>query len=113
MQISQILLISATTILLILVLDLLRRRKLKEKYAIWSLIAGFAVLILSIFPTLVTNLAEILKIENPSNFGFFIAIVVLFLVTIQIGVELTRAEEKIQVLAEEVAMLNQKTNSNS
>lgn len=107
MQISQLFSLTSTIILLVLVLDLLRRRKLKEKYAIWSLVAAFLVIVLSVFPAIVTNIAEQLNIENPSNFGFFVAIVVLFLVTIQIGVELTRAEEKIQILAEEIALLKE------
>lgn len=87
-----------------IVIELLRRKRFRERHAIWWLVAGFFALVVGIFPNLVTDLAKIFGIVAPSNLVFFVCIAVLFLVCIQHSSELTSLESKSRILAEDLAL---------
>ena len=89
-----------------LMVELLRRRQLREKYAALWLLVGLGVLVLVIAPGLLTRVSEALGFEVPSNFLFFIALTLLLGVTVHLSWELSRVEEETRELAEEVALIN-------
>lgn len=103
--ISQAIGIFAAALTLIVVIEMVRRGRLKERHALWWLIAGTLALIIGIFPSLLDGVADFVGIEVPINLVFFVSIAVLFLVCIQNSSELTTLEEKTRILAEEVALL--------
>ena len=101
---ATILAIVTSLITLVFIIDLLRRGVLKEKYAaLWLIVAGTA-LILSVFPGLLRAITDLLGVEIPANLLFFVTIVVLVLVSVQLSYELSRHEAQIRRLAEEVAL---------
>lgn len=97
--------IVGSALTLIVVLELLRRRKLKERHAIWWLVAGLLALVIAVFPGVLEWAAGLVGIALPTNLIFFTSIAVLFLVCIQHAVELTRAERQSRRLAERLALL--------
>lgn len=103
--VSQAIGIFAAALTLIVVIEMVRRGRLKERHALWWLLAGTLALIIGIFPGLLDGIAELVGIEIPINLVFFVSIAVLFLVCIQNSSELTTLEEKTRILAEEVALL--------
>jgi len=101
---ATILAIVTSVITLIFIVDLLRRGVLKEKYAVlWLAVAGIA-LVLAVFPPLLTWITTVLGVQVPANLLFFVTIVVLVLVSVQLSYELSRHEAQIRRLAEEVAL---------
>jgi hypothetical protein len=98
--------ICAAILTLIVVIEMLRRRRLRERHAVWWLIAGTLALIVGVFPGLLDWAAHLVGIGVPTNLVFFVSIAVLFLVCIQHSAELTNLENQTRVLAEEVALLN-------
>lgn len=96
--------IVASTLTLLVVLELLRRRKLRERHAMWWLLAGIFAVIVGIFPNLLSSAAHAVGIAIPTNLVFFVSIAVLFLVCLQHSAELTALEEKTRTLAEDVAL---------
>lgn len=91
--------------------DLLRRGLLKEKYAVlWLFFAGTA-LFLAVFPNVLNELSALIGVAAPVNLLFFVTIVLLVLVAVQLSYELSRHEARIRRLAEEVALLEQRTRS--
>ena len=92
-------------LVLALMVELLRRRQLREKYAALWLLVGLGVLVLVIAPGLLTWVSEALGFEVPSNFLFFIALTLLLTVTVHLSWELSRVEEETRELAEEVALI--------
>jgi hypothetical protein len=103
--------IAAALLILIVVIELLRRGKLRERHTIWWLIAGVLSLIVAVFPSILDGLSSLLGIDIPVNLVFFVGIVVLFLVCIQQSTELTRTEERTRTLAERVALLDDRIRS--
>lgn len=95
--------IAAAVLALVAIIELMRRATLRERHAVWWLIGGVLALIVAVFPQTLTWAAQLLGIAVPTNLVFFIAIGLLFLVSLQYGAELTRAEEKIRTLAEQSA----------
>lgn len=97
--------VAAALVTLVVVVDLLRRRRLRERHAIWWLVAGILALVVSLVPTVLTWAALLVGVEVPINLVFFVSLAVLFLVCIQHSVELTALESKTRALAERVALM--------
>jgi hypothetical protein len=96
--------IFAVAVLAIIIVMLLRRQ-LREKYATLWIVIGVALLILSIFPALLIGLTHLLGVEVPANLIFALSIVLLVGVALHLSWELSRAEDEIRRLAEETAIL--------
>ena len=86
------------------VIELLRRRHLRERHAIWWLIAGILALIIGVFPATLKWAANLVGIEIPTNLVFFVSIATLFLVCLQHSAELTKLESKTRILSENSAL---------
>jgi hypothetical protein len=96
--------ITFAVIVLGLIVVLLLRRQLREKYATLWLVIGLALLVISIFPGLLVQLTHLLGVEVPANLIFAISIALLVGVALHLSWELSRAEEEIRSLAEESAI---------
>jgi len=105
MSVSQILGICGAALTLLVVIELLRRRHLRERHAIWWFGAGLLALVAGIFPRTLEWAAQLVGIAVPTNLIFFVSITVLFLVCLQHSSELTELESKTRDLAEQSALL--------
>lgn len=97
--------IISSLLALALVVEMLRRRRLRERHAIWWLIAGIMAVFAGIFPQSLVWASNLLGIEVPTNLVFFVSILVLFFVALQHSSELTSLESKTRKLAEDVTLL--------
>ncbi|KQR38836.1 DUF2304 domain-containing protein [Microbacterium sp. Leaf159] len=97
--------IAFAIIVVTLIVVLLLRRQLREKYAILWLLIGVTILVLSVFPSLLVGLSAFLGVAVPSNLIFALSIVLLVGVTLHLSWELSQAEDEIRRVAEEVAIL--------
>jgi hypothetical protein len=96
--------ILAALLTLGVVIEMLRRRRLRERHAIWWLIAGVLALVIGVFPQVLVWAAAVVGVEIPTNLIFFVSLFILFLVCIQHSAELTDLEDKTRILAEEAAV---------
>lgn len=86
--------------------EMLRRRRLREKYAVfWGLVA-LLTLIVAGFPGVLTFFAELVGVAVPANLLFFVASMTLMVISVQHSWELGRLEDRSRTLAEEVAFLS-------
>lgn len=108
---SYVLGIVSALLVLGVVVELLRRGRLRERHAIWWLVAGILALVIGVFPGSLVWAAELVGVEVPTNLVFFVSIALLFLVCLQHSSELTRLEEKTRSLAESVALLEVRVRS--
>lgn len=97
--------IIGSILILLGIMELLRRRQLSEKYAVLWLVVGVLLLILTIFPGLLGTVSVAAGIEVPSNLLFFTAIVFLIGVALHLSWELSRLEDETRKLAEDLAIL--------
>ncbi len=90
---------------LILVFELLRRRRLREKYAALWVVIAVGTVVVAVFPGLLRWVADLVGIQTPSNLLFFGSLMVLFAVSLQLSREVGLLEEQSRRLAEEVGTL--------
>jgi hypothetical protein len=97
--------VTLCVLLLVLVFMLLRKRRIREKYAgIWIVVC-VGVAILAIFPRFSFWLARVVRVEAPANLLFALAVAVLLAVCIQLSTEVSALEEETRTIAEELALL--------
>lgn len=97
--------IVSALLILVVVIELLRRGRLRERHAVWWIVAGVLALVIGVFPQTLDWAAGLLGIQIPTNLVFFVSIAILFLVALQSSAELTRLEAKTRTLAEHAALL--------
>lgn len=105
MRANLILGILGSIVTLTLLFEMMRRHRLREKYAVfWAVVAVFT-LVVAAFPALLTWAAALVGVAVPANLLFFIASMLLLVVSVQHSSELGRLEERTRTLAEEVGLL--------
>ncbi len=96
---------------LVLVFELLRRRRLREKYAVIWVVISLGTLLVALFPPLLGWVAELVGIQTPSNLLFFSSLIILFAVSLQLSREVGLLEEQSRRLAEEVGTLTMRVDA--
>jgi hypothetical protein len=91
-------------ITLAVVIEMLRRRRLRERHALWWVVAGTLALIIGVFPQTLVWASQVVGVQIPTNLVFFVSIFILFLVCIQHSAELTNLEDETRMLAEQAAL---------
>lgn len=86
------------------ILKKIRQSKLQIEYAIfWIVFAGVLVLI-SLFPWIVTLFTRLLGMQLPVNFVFMVFIFILLLKLFMMTIELSTLENKVKDLTQELAL---------
>lgn len=90
---------------LLWIVNMVRKEALDIRFALSWLTVGAVVLVLDIFPGIMDNLVRLLGIELPVNmmffFGFCFTLLLLFILTVKVS----RQEEHIKRLVQEMALL--------
>ena len=97
-------LLSALATLTVIV-ELSRRRQLREKYAVVWLGVGVVIAVFAIAPGLFNRLAHSVGVINPPDLLTVLAALFLLVVCMHLSWEIGRLEDKTRTLAEEVALL--------
>lgn len=97
--------IIAALFTLFIVIEMLRKKRLRERHAFWWLLLGSLALIISLFPSILVSFSEFLGFEVPVNLVFFVSLFVLFLVALQHSSELTKIENNNRAIVERLVIL--------
>src|SRR5437016_653895 len=95
-----------TAVMLGIVLELVRRRRLVERYALLWMIVALTLLVLATVPQLLSLASSAVGIAVPSNALFLAAFAVAFLMLLHFSVITSRLSEETKILAQEVARLD-------
>jgi len=87
-----------------LVLVLVRRRQLKERFAVTWLVVGVGMIVLALARPLLDRLSEWLGIRSGTTTVFLIAVLVILGIQLQLSVAVSRIEERMRDLAEAFAL---------
>ena len=90
---------------LVLLFELLRRQRLREKHAVIWVVVAVSTALTALFPGVMTWAADTVGVQVPANLVFFLASMLLLLLSIQFSYEIGRLEDRTRTLAEEVALL--------
>jgi hypothetical protein len=95
-----------TALLLGVVLELVRRRLLAERYALLWMIVTLALLVLAVWTQLLNWASDLVGIQVPANFLFLAAFGVGFVLLLHFSVATSRLSEETKILGQEVARLD-------
>ena len=99
------------TLLLLLVLELVRRRRLQERYSVLWLATGGTLLILAAWPALLERIADTIGIASPPNALFVVALGFFLAVMLHFSLVISRLSEHTSRLAQRLALLEERVGS--
>jgi hypothetical protein len=107
----QIIAIVVSSALLIVILELVRRRRLSERYALLWLGSAAVLLVLSAWSDLLNRVADLVGVATPTNMLFAVAFGFVLLLLLHFSVTISRLSEENKLLAQETARLDQELRS--
>ena len=105
-QTPQRIAVVTTLLFLALVIELVRRRRLVERYALLWISASLVLVVLAVWGGALQWLADTLGILSPPNALFFVGVGALFVLALHFSVAFSRLSEETKILAQEVARLD-------
>ena len=102
----QIILIVGIILILLLILNMIRKRKLELKYSLVWFIVMLMLLFIAGSPEKLAEISTALGIYSPVNMVFFLGFVFSLIIIFVLTVTVSRLSARIRRLAQIVAMLN-------
>lgn len=91
-------------IALLVIVNMIRKKKLELRYALAWLLVGVSILVLDCFPQLITWMAHKLGIASPINMLFFLGFCFSLVIIFTLTVAVSRMSIRIKQLAQEIAL---------
>jgi hypothetical protein len=107
MDILKVLAIVSSFAVIVLVIELVRQGKLKERYSLLWLFSSSILLVFSLSRGVLDFFSRIVGIFYPPSLIFLLAFLFLILITLHFSVVISGLSEKIKKLAQEIALLRQ------
>jgi hypothetical protein len=104
----QILAIAVSGALLLIVLEMVRRKAFLERYALLWLLSAVVLLALSVWRGLLESLAELIGIAYPPNALFLVAFGVVLVLLLHFSLAVSKLSDQTKVLAQRLALLEQR-----
>src|SRR3712207_337781 len=101
----QLVAIAASLGLLVLVFELVRRRRLLERYALLWLFSAAVLLSLAVWKGLLRTIAEAVGIFYPPSALFVIAFAFVLVLLLHFSIAVSRLADQTKVLAQRLALL--------
>ena len=105
----QIVSIFATVVLLLVILELVRQRRLLERYALLWLFSSLVLLGLAVWNDALTTVSSAIGIATPSNALFLIAFGFVLVLLLHFSLAVSRLSDQTKVLAQKLAILEDRT----
>ena len=105
-QKPQIIAVVGTIFFLALVIDLVRRRRLVERYALLWITAAIVLVVLAVWEGALEAIADAFGILSPPNALFLLGLGAVFILALHFSVAFSRLSEETKILAQEVARLD-------
>jgi hypothetical protein len=107
----KIIAVTAAAGLLVVLLELVRRRSLLERYALLWLLSAVVLLALSVWGGLLELLADVMGVAYPPNALFLIAFGFVTALLLHFSLAVSRLTDQSKVLAQRLALLEERLHS--
>jgi hypothetical protein len=98
----------AAAILLLIVFELIRSRRLQERYALLWLLTGVVIFILAVWRSLLGSVSDLVGIAYPPSALFILAAFFILMVLLHYSTVISRLSEQNTTLAQRLALLEHK-----
>lgn len=93
---------------LLIIGNMVRRKKLELKYALVWFLVGIVVLVFDIFPQLLNWITRLMGIGLAVNMLFFMGFVFSLMIIFGLTVTVSRLSERVKRLSQEIALLEER-----
>lgn len=104
----QIFFIICVIIFIISILRMVIKKNLELKYSLLWLFCAGILLILAIFPKLLTVISELMSVYSEVNALFILAFLFVATILFSLTIALSRSSKRIRALTQEIALLNKR-----
>lgn len=104
----QVVAIAGAVVLLVVVLELVRRRRLMERYALLWLLSAVVILGLAVWQDALERIASAMGIVSAPNALFFVAVAFILLLLLHFSAAMSRLSDQSKVIAQRHAILEQR-----
>ncbi len=87
------------------IMELVRRRKLKEEYSFLWLLTGLILLILTVRYDLLVKLTQAIGVLTPVNTLFFFGLLFVVILCLHYSLEISQLTTQVKTLAQKIALL--------
>ena len=91
---------------LALIIELVRRRKLREEYSWLWLVVGFIIFLMVVWRGLLVSITRLMGIIAPTSAVFFFGIIFLILVNLYSATKISELNNQVKKLAQKLAILD-------
>jgi len=91
--------------LLVLIFELVRRKKLREEYSWLWMLTGLAILILAVWHDLLLFITRLIGAALPASTIFFFGVFFLVLINLHYSVKVSKLTDQIRKLTQRLALL--------
>ena len=94
-----------SVLLSIFIIELVRRKKLREEYSWLWLITSFGIIVLVIWYDLLVFITELIGAVLPTTTLFILSFLLLFLISLHYSVKISSLTNQVRKLAQKIAIL--------
>lgn len=95
-------------LILLMIINFLRKEKLKEKYSILWLLSIVAIQGLIFFDGILIRVSEMVGIHYPPSLLFYMAFLFLFIIVLHLSLVVSKLTKQNQIMAQKIALLEEK-----
>lgn len=98
--------ISASMVIFIVIINLVKNGKLKEEYSWLWLLTGFVIIILALWYDLLLALTHLIGAVLPTTTLFIFAIIFLISIALHFAIKISMLTDQVKNLSQEIALIN-------
>lgn len=91
--------------ILIIIFELIRRRKLREEYSWFWILTGLVVFLLSVLDPLVLFIMSLVKAKAATSVVYMLGIIFLLLLNLHFSISISNLKTRIKELTQKIALL--------
>jgi hypothetical protein len=100
--------IAGSVTLLIFIVELVRRRRLKEEYSVLWVATALVLLLLAVWGGLLHNLAHFIGADSQASTLYFFGLLFVVFLLLHFSVRVSNLERRVIVLVQEIALLGER-----
>lgn len=101
----RILTVGAALVVLLFVLELVRRRRLKEEYSVLWIVIAILLLVFAVWFDLLNQVTHLIGAAAPTSTLFFFGLLFVVLVLLHFSVRISELERRFTALVQEMALM--------
>lgn len=103
----QVFFVCASFLILLYILEMIRRKSIKDEYSILWLLGGFTMILFSLWEKLLSKLSKLLGIFYPPSTIFIIGLLFLLLISIHFSHIISKIIDQNRRFAQEIGLLKE------